>query len=603
MRYCFKREDAIDFAERLGFETSERGGELWFKKCPYCGANSNDTQKFSINLQSGAYKCFRGSCGQQGHFAELARDFGYELADLKPVIYRQLPQKEIRVTDKAIDYLGSRGISADVVRLYKITSCTNQPNVIAFPFFDEKGIMQFIKYRNTAFRKGDSGSKEWAEKNAMPILFGMLQANDYTQPLVLTEGQIDSLSVATAGIANAVSVPMGMTNFKWLNWCLEWMQRFPSIIVFGDYENGKRTLIDTIQQRLDGMPVYCVREIDYLGEKDANDVLRSYGSQAIIKAIEKAEPITAQWIQPLESVQDVDISQIPKIETGIASLDEVIGGGMAVGQVVLLTGKRGDGKSTLMSQFLCNALDQGESIFAYSGELTDFHFKAWLNLQLAGADYLTTTKDKFGKDRYSVNDDAQRQISKWYSGRAYIYNNGAAFSSESQLMTVADAVEEAVKRYGVRLVAVDNLMTAVTAEKQIDLYQMQSNFVGRLKRIAVEYEVVIILVAHPRKQSTQKGKDTFANDDVSGSADVTNKVDIILNYKRGNAGSLLEITKNRLYGEIRQGDDALKLFYEAKSKRLSDNTAYKHYGWENVQNSVEYHGFKHADDEEELPFD
>ena len=603
MRYCFKREDAIDFAERLGFETSERGGELWFKRCPYCGANSNDTQKFSINLQSGAYKCFRGSCGQQGHFAELARDFGYELADLKPVIYRQLPQKEITVTDKAIDYLGSRGISADVVRLYRITSCTNQPNVIAFPFFDEKGIMQFIKYRNTAFRKGDSGSKEWAEKNAMPILFGMLQANDYTQPLILTEGQIDSLSVATAGIKNAVSVPMGMTNFKWLNWCLEWMQRFPSIIVFGDYEHGKRTLIDTIQQRLDDMPVYCVREIDYLGEKDANDILRSYGSQAIKKAVENAEPVTAQWIQPLESVHDVDITAIPKIETGIASLDEVIGGGMAVGQVVLLTGKRGDGKSTLMSQILCNALDQGESIFAYSGELTDFHFKAWLNMQLAGAGNLTETTDKFGKKRYSVSTEISEKITKWYSGRAYIYNNGAAFSSESQLMTVADAVEEAVKRYGVRLVAVDNLMTAVTADKQIDLYQMQSNFVGRLKKIAVEYEVVIILVAHPRKQSTQKGKDTFANDDVSGSADVTNKVDIILNYKRATSGSLLEITKNRLYGEIRSGDDALKLFYGEKSKRVTDTRAERHYGWEGIEAKQEYHGFKMIDSEEELPFD
>lgn len=53
-----------------------------------------------------------------------------------------------------------------------------------------------------------------------------------------------------------------------------------------------------------------------------------------------------------------------------------------------------------------------------------------------------------------------------------------------------------------------------------NLYLAQSNFVGKLKKIAVRYDVVIVLVAHPRKS-----KDAFVTDDVSGSADITNKVD------------------------------------------------------------------------------
>ena len=68
-----------------------------------------------------------------------------------------------------------------------------------FHFFDEKGKIQFVKYRKTDFDKSKDANKEWCEANCKPILFGMKQCEDFTT-LVITEGQIDSLSVATAGI-------------------------------------------------------------------------------------------------------------------------------------------------------------------------------------------------------------------------------------------------------------------------------------------------------------------------------------------------------------------------------------------------------------------
>ena len=46
---------------------------------------------------------------------------------------------------------------------------------------------------------------------------------------------------------------------------------------------------------------------------------------------------------------------------------------------------------------------------------------------------------------------------------------------------------------------------------------------GKLKKIAVKYNVVVLLVAHPRKSNND-----FTNDDVSGSADITNKVDVVM---------------------------------------------------------------------------
>lgn len=93
--------------------------------------------------------------------------------------------------------------------------------------------------------------------------------------------------------------------------------------------------------------------------------------------------------------------------------------------------------------------------------------------------------------------------------------------------------------------------------------------------------MVVLLVAHPRKSSGELG-----NDDVSGSADITNRVDIVLSYERAdkqdNRKSLLSVTKNRLTGKLKTGDNRIELFFSDKTKRISDiKSTYRHYGWEN----------------------
>ena len=107
-----------------------------------------------------------------------------------------------------------------------------------------------VKYRNITFKKGDKGSKEWVSKDTMPILYGMQFVNYDNPQLIITEGQIDSLSLTAAGIENALSVPMGKNNFEWINTCWDFLQRFDEIVVFGDCENGEVTLAKEISQRL-----------------------------------------------------------------------------------------------------------------------------------------------------------------------------------------------------------------------------------------------------------------------------------------------------------------------------------------------------------------
>ena len=579
MSYEFKQEDAYGLARLLNAEAHEKGDELFFKFCPRCnGGENRDKGTFSINLKTGLFKCFRASCDYHGHFVELARDFDYDLGFGEKRVYRKLPQRPVTVRNGAIEYMASRGIGAEICKRYELTTRTDNKNILVFPFYDDAGVLQFVKYRNTKFKKGVDKNKEWSEADTMPILFGMKQCVDFGR-LVITEGQIDSLSVAECGIDNAVSVPTGANGFTWLANCWDWITKFESIVVFGDNEHGKITLADTLRARLP-QPVKVVRKKDYLGEKDANDILLKYGKQAVVTAVENAEMPKLENVKDLSTVQSVDINALPKIKTNIPDVDRVIGG-LIMGQVVLLTGKRGHGKSTFMSQLVCEALDQRENVFIYSGELADYHFKRWIDFQLAGTEYIKTVQNVYGDNEYTISEGVIRQISDWYKGRAYIYDNNWLPDDDVEIESLPDTIEKVIKQYGVRLVCIDNLMTAMESVRENDqLYLAQSNFVGKLKKIAVKYDVVVILVAHPRKSKLE-----FDNDDVSGSGDITNKVDVVMSYQRvendDTCDSKLSITKNRLFGKYANGDNAIKLCYSEKTKRIFPYGLYpRHYDWE-----------------------
>ncbi len=578
MSYELNQADIFGLTRQLTQDFHRKGQEIFYKFCPYCsGGDHRDKETFSINLDTGAYKCFRSTCGEQGHFVEMARDFNYRLEGVgeppKKQYRRFRERREIVVHDGAIDYLRKRGIGESVTRKYQLTIKKGTDNILVFPFFDDKGELRFIKYRKTDFDKTRDKNKEWCEKDTEPILFGMLQCDDSSDTLVITEGQLDSLSVAQAGIANAVSVPTGAQGFTWLDGCYDWIMRFKRVIVFGDYERGKMSLLDTLMMRLP-LPVYHVRYEDYLGEKDANDILRKYGENAIRKAIDNAVPCEVPHIKKLSEVQTVDMNSLPKISTNVNGLDKVIGG-MYHGQVILLTGKRGEGKSTFMSQLCAEALDQGHGIFAYSGELPDYHFKSWLDMQLAGAANISTTHDKYGNEVYTLTPSAAETINRWYDDKAYIYDNSAV--SDDELSDVIKCAEMAIRRYGVKLICIDNLMTAMDVSLSDDLYRAQGEFVKRLKQLAQKYDVVAILVAHPKKTAGE-----FTNDAVSGSSDITNRVDVVINYQRSgvelDCDSIVTVTKNRLTGRLITEKDPVKLYFSDKSKRIQEDTTVRVYG-------------------------
>lgn len=589
MSYELKQEDIYGFAQFTNIQTWLHGDELQFDYCPYChGGNRKDHKTFSINIYSGLFNCKRGNCGRKGHFVQLARDFNYELDIDNSRKYTEFPQPQKRITprESAYAYLESRGISRATADKFQVTSFENRPNLLWFPFFDENNKLVFAKFRRMDYKKGvTKGSKEWRQAGGKPILFGMRECEGF-DTIVITEGQLDSMSCAEAGIKNACSVPSGKTDFTWIPICKPWLNKFDTIIVFGDMEDGKMSLVDEISKKFQNK-IRVVRKQDYLGEKDANDILRKYGKQAVVDCINNAEPPSANFVKSLSKVSNPDLSALERIRTGIYALDDALDGGIILGQVCLLFGKRGEGKSTLMSQMIADAIDQGYGTFIYSGELPDYHFKSWLNLQVAGIENCVGKKNKYGRIKYTPTEEVQAKIDKWYDGKAFIYDNTYTDEHPEEEMSLLDVIEQTIKNNDIKLVCIDNLMTAMeSVHSQSELYLAQSRFVGQLKKFAMKYNIAVILIAHQRKSSTGDGKKDFDSDDVSGSADITNKVDIVLRYALPDKQDVdyqgvLTLWKNRMNGVLLTKENAIKMYYDERTKRVTAaRQLSRFYGWQ-----------------------
>lgn len=197
---------------------------------------------------------------------------------------------------------------------------------------------------------------------------------------------------------------------------------------------------------------------------------------------------------------------------------------------------------------IANALRQKYKIFCYSGELPDFMFKAWLDSQIIG--------------KTNITEADNNAIREWYDKQIYIYDNSVIDDSEDEVFPI---IEEAVKNLNCRFVLIDNLMTALADNESLDLFHQQSLFVKRCAKFAKAFNIVIMLVAHPRKGNGTE------NDDISGSGDIVNLASLVLRYQKENSEThtpVLTVTKNRINGITLTGAAGIKMQYIDTNRRV-----------------------------------
>lgn len=280
-----------------------------------------------------------------------------------------------------------------------------------------------------------------------------------------------------------------------------------------------------------------------------------------------------------------DILDLPKqpeeyITTGIRELDSSLGG-LKKGLVTCVSGLRGSGKSSLLSQVvLYAAVKEGAKCAMFSGELTARTSADWIFRQAAGIRGV----EKFSRfsDKYFVPEDIKHRIAEAISDKIYIYNNDYGNNYES----ICKELIKCVKDKQVDLILLDNLMSLDIRSFDLqDKYRAQSLFVEQLETFAKAANIHIIFVAHPRK-----AQGFLRLDDISGSGDIINRVDnAVIIHRRNNdflrlsrqmfgwnndhalykdgIGNVLEICKDRENGTQ---DKFIPLWFESSTKRLKN---------------------------------
>lgn len=576
----------FDFARAHLGKFKIKGDEIIPLYCPFChGGDHRDKETFALNYQNHTYNCLRGSCGRQGHFSQLCKAFGEEM-DKEfnmhiPQVKRAYRRPEVKAspaTDQVREYLHQRGITDKTMEAFSIGS--RQGNIM-FPYYrtkedQEKQAATFVKYRRPGkIPKGER--KMWREKDAEPILFGMHLCNPQNPLLYIFEGEFDCMCGYQATGKNCVSVPSGCDDFTWLETCFSWLKQFEEIAVFADNDDAGKKMLAELSKKLDCKVLQPDFSL-YQGCKDCNEIMVRYGANTVKTIMEQMTPAAVYGLLNLTEIERVDLTEIPRALTGIQNLDRATGG-MLYGDLSVWTGKRGEGKSTLLTQILLEAVEEGNNVCIYSGEIPADRLKYGLNLQAAGSQYVRSREDRrTGRMVSFVPHEYLEKIEQWYNGHIWVYDNRIIEKDEGA--AILSIFEMAYRRYDCRVFVVDNLMTVNTTGKERDFYQLQADFTIKLRKLAEKLGVHIHLVVHPRKES---GTITDS-DSVGGLGTITNIACNVFSVHRCSeeekeeieCDAVLSCLKNRAYGELVK----IRLDYHPLSRRFVERgEKEKIYGW------------------------
>ena len=378
---------------------------------------------------------------------------------------------------------------------------------------------------------------------------------------------------------NAVCLAAG-ARWEDLTRCEAFVSRFEHLVVVCPDRERRAVMVEEIRRRLTVIPVSVAHDQAFRGCSTGQALRDTFGPKAMEQILLDVVELPVYGLLDLADVGQPDVAQMPKVRSGIPNLDQAIGG-FLMGELSVWTGRRGEGKSTLLSQLLLEALDQDAAVCAYSGELPAWKFKYWTSLQAAGPEHIRREKDRSsGKLVPMVSPLVQPRIDEWYRRRFFLYDIGK--STVHDAANILRLFGYAHRWYGAKVFLVDNIMTArFKGTRDADFYRAQSAFVNDLATFAWSNGVHVHLVAHPRKTDQKH----LAADDVGGIGDITNLADNVFALERtqkgeeGQGQTVLNILKNRFYGVRKQigltFDETSRRFYKSGTGDLD-----RRYGWE-----------------------
>ena len=488
-----------EVVRRTSSKHRNRGDECVIDPCPVAACKGD---KFAINLRTGAWNCPK--CGNKGNAWTLSGLLGLAPVSGSPrgcAPAARVPQgeidsrhaEEVRILQgnkEVRDYLASRGFIPETWTQALLCCRLSQHGdvpLVGFPYFRQNGRIARIKYRSI---RDKSMMFWWPSKSEMPLpecspLF-MGNKLDTGAPVALTEGEYDALALVQSGHANIASVANGAKG-----WDHEWSEFLATANLvyccFDADEDGNRGAGE-LMHKLGRERVWRVT----FGEhKDANDALKAgWGfdrfAEAFLSARTEAPSILVRGKDHARRrIGELLDGTVPKpMMTGFADFD-TMERGLRPGELSVLTGHSGDGKTTFALSLALGMAEMGESVGFYSFEqgldATQDQILSMLLCWACG----------------DAEPDRLRAVLERYPENFWL----GAEPENAKAKTVVDAIRYGRVVYGTRVVVVDHLDFLIEPAPDQSAYESATKAVKALHNAAIEHGVHVMLICQPTTDS------------------------------------------------------------------------------------------------------
>lgn len=544
-----------------------RGGRY---KCPACGDNrkkkAQKTMGVTINGEGKLYNCFH--CGISGKIPpEKSYVEPIPVSIPKPIHNQYL-----------YDFLKKRAISEEVAKQYNV--------ICGKKYFNGSGELPSIGFvygenpdKPTAVKWRATDKKCFTQEGAAQSFFGLEQLPEDLETLVIVEGELDVLAMATAGIP-AVSCPNGAPqkvsvyekdpsedlkyHYVWA--AKDLIEKTPKVVLAVDHDEPGEALSEELARRIGRAKCWQFEWPE--GCKDANDVLLKHDSETLAALVADAVPVPLVGVYAANDYADSVDTLYEKghghgVSTGWSSLDEVFT--IAPGQLSVVTGLPGCGKSEFIDALMINlAQNEGWTFAVASFENPVPTHIAKLSEKITGKPFFSGATERMTKQELSE--------AKQFIDDHFVFleqRDGSAISVDHLL----ERTREAVLRLGCRGLVIDpfNYIEQKASDKE---HQSISSMLTRIASFAKAYDIHVWFVAHPAKMYPDPNGKTHPPKgmSISGSAAWFAKCDLgVTVHRSGDYGDHqpeIHCWKSRFKWVGRIG--MVKLNYDVPTGRFSD---------------------------------
>jgi len=398
--------------------------------------------------------------------------------------------------------------------------------------------------------------------------FGWHTVPQDAKEVIITEGEFDAMAVFQATARPAISLPSGCRNLPVE--VLPLLERFEKIYLWMDSDAPGQEGAQVFANKLGLKRCFIVPASDEA--KDANEALLK--GMNLHEFLLRAEIVPHERILTFKSLRQTVLHEIfhPNEYAGtpFTSLPQFtsIIKGFRRGEMTVMTGPTGSGKTTFLSQLSLDLAEQGVNTLWGSFEIKNQRLlKKLLHQYCRGPLALPPNVHNRGEKMVElVNNLADR----FEALPLYFLK----FHGTTEVENVLDAMDYATYVHDCQHIILDNLQFMLTrdfksSQKQYshgsyyDKFDMQDIAMEKLRKFATDRNVHLTVVVHPRKEDDQNplGLSSFY-----GSAKATQEADIVLILQQNGSEKLIQVKKNRFDGTL----GSTPLFYDSASGRYEE---------------------------------